>query len=85
MYDSLDAAGKLSPAACPYAHKFINNLNHYRCLESARELFAAWASADERVDLLFLDEELKELLGRVSSTELRAAFWMQCNPLWDKI
>ena len=69
--DSLDAAGKLLLAACPYAHKFINNLNHYRCLESAREFFAAWASADERADSLFLDEELKELLGRISSKELK--------------
>ena len=85
MYDSLDATGKLLPTPSPFAWKMVENLDHYRHLESARAFFRSWTSANESVTCLLSDEGIIDDLNKIDSAELRAAFWCKHNAEWEKV
>ena len=84
VYEALDSEGKLSRDASPHAHKMISNLDFYRPLESARPFFQNWAGHGETVVSLLEDDELREDLNRMQSSELRAAFWTKSSAWWEE-
>ena len=87
MYDALDAGGKLSHTASPYARKFIANLDLFRPLDTAKDFFTGWAQTGETITSLLGDDDIKEDFMKISPAELRAAFWTRSTNYqpWENI
>ena len=85
IFKGLDDNGRLSAETSPFAAKFIKNLDHYRPLETAKVFFELWAEAGESVTSILHDEDINAALNKISSSELRAAFWTKQHCLWHSV